>query len=79
MGDLTDERLAKIEKALCPWNSRDEEWSDIDAMVAEIRRHRAMVNRLEAWAAELDASPEPHNVGHFIADELRKRMGGDHG
>jgi hypothetical protein len=42
---------------------------------AEIRRHRAMVNRLEAWADELDAKRN----GHFIAAELRERMGGDHG
>ena len=41
----------------------------------ELAAHRAMVKRLEAWAAQLDASAtEPGSVGPFIAAELRNRM-----
>ena len=40
--------------------------------VAELRRHRAMVKRLEEWAEQLD---EP-GKGRALARELRNRMKG---
>jgi hypothetical protein len=50
----------------------------VRAAVAELRRHRAMVKRLEAWAADLDRKRhQPGDVGHIVADTLRARMRGD--
>jgi hypothetical protein len=48
---------------------------------AEIRRHRAMVKRLEAWAVELESQPSdwPAIPREAVAFRLRELMGGDHG
>ena len=74
--DLSDKELIRFENAID---------TDYDALVDiaarlgyEVRRHRAMVRRLEEWAAQLDANrDDPGHVGHFIAAELRNRMKGD--
>lgn len=47
--------------------------SDIHDLIQEIRRHRAMVKRLEEWAEQLD---EP-GKGRALARELRNRMKGE--
>ncbi len=50
--------------------------------VAEIRRGRLMVGRMEEWATQLEdprqttSGVATSSVGHFIAAELRNRMNG---
>ena len=68
--NLTDEDIAHCEQLS---DFRDEEFW---ALLAEVKRHRAMVARLEEWAAQLEAYTEPGNVGSFIGRELRNRMEG---
>jgi hypothetical protein len=85
-GDLTPEQLDGMDM----WDRDvmlDERHRVVGAMlvrraVAEIRRHRAVMRRLEFWAEQLeepvagvvtDARP---GVGGFIAQELRNRING---
>lgn len=78
-GDLTPEQIDGMEL----WDRDvmlDERHRAAGSMlvrraVAEIRRHRAMVKRLETWAEQLETNRDkPGDVGHFIAAELRNRM-----
>lgn len=51
------------------------------AIAHDLEAYRALVTRLEEWAAQLDASAAtlydgtPSGVGPFIAAELRRRIG----
>jgi hypothetical protein len=79
-GDLTHEQLDGMDM----WNRDvmlDERHRAVGAMlvhraVAELRRHRAMVTQLEAWAKVLESrSPNHYEMTqHEIAAELRSRM-----
>lgn len=70
MAVLTDEDIARCEQ-LSDFVD-DEFWM----LLAEVKRHRAMVARLNEWATNLEAYTEPGNVGPFIGRELRNRMKG---
>lgn len=75
MSDLTNKQIDAL------FNAVD---ADYDALVdraarlaIEVRRHRAMIARLEAWAEQLcEGAIGSANVGPFIAAELRNRMKG---
>lgn len=51
--------------------------SDIHDIIAELRRHRAMVKRLEELATELERSSRKGPPGYQLATELRNRMKGE--
>lgn len=55
MSDLSNDRLNQIEgvRQSTPWMTRFEEFDDIEAMVAEIRRHRASRRPTEQQAREV--------------------------
>lgn len=73
MGDLLEHELSEMDEDCqgdCP--------CEMHRMVTEVRRHRATMLRLEAWAVDLEAKrDQPGDVGHFIAAELRNRIKGD--
>jgi hypothetical protein len=83
-GDLTPEQLDGMDM----WDRDvmlDERHRVVGAMlirraVAEIRRHRAVMRRLEFWANQLEGSVAVTDarpgVGGFIAQELRNRIKG---
>ncbi len=75
MKHLSDERLGEVEQLRrhAPWNTRFEEFDDIESMAAELRRHRAMVKRLEAWAESMEAMGRG-SVSCAIATALRCQM-----
>lgn len=71
--DLTDDELAEMDE-----DCRSGCECEMHRMVTEVRRHRAMVLRLEEWATQLDTNRDGFgHVAHFIAAELRNRMKGD--
>jgi hypothetical protein len=81
-GDLTPEQLEGMEL----WDRDvmlDIRHRVVGAMlarraVAEVRRHRATMKRLEKWADQLESAriDRAGSVGPFIAAELRNRMKG---
>lgn len=80
MSDLSNEELEFWPRAI-----GDDPFSDYQRVIvraiAEVKRHRAMVKRLEAWAEQLDEDTHTHvgggtGVGPFISAELRNRMKG---
>ncbi len=81
MSDLTENELNYLD-VIVDYIAEDLALSSstgvwLSAAVAEIRRHRAMVARLEAWAEQLDRDTHAAggtDVGPFIAAELRNRM-----
>jgi len=68
--NLTDEDIARCKQLS---DFRDEEFW---ALLAEVKRHRAMVARLEEWAQDLDDGDFGDIAGPAIARRLRNRMEG---
>lgn len=86
MSDLTDTALdALIEKSTrLPAPERDHCADDVEEfrfhlhvhaanLLAEVKRHRATIKRLERWAVALEADEEerPGSVGGFVVAQLR--------
>lgn len=71
--DLSDEQLDVVDKLTSHLGATA---YATQCMVQEIRRHRAALVRLSAWADELDICPVVSR-GVSMADELRSRIKGD--
>lgn len=77
MGDLSDEELSELERNVEHIPSSPIALGELEPLLTEIGRHRAMVKRLEAWADLLESDTFAAGgigVGPFIAAELRNRM-----
>lgn len=77
MADLTEHELGWfLDPIGCPPLLGED--NPVQRMALELRRHRAMVKRLEEWAVQLETpSIDGPGVGLFIAAELRNRMKGE--
>jgi hypothetical protein len=73
VGDLTEEQLDRM----ASWDDPLVDDDELKCLIAEVRRHRATVKRLEAWVVVLETDTlgaGGSGVGPFIAAELRNRM-----
>lgn len=71
MNDLTDEELAEMDedcKPECP--------CEMHRAVTEIRHHRAMVKRLEAWLGQMAKPAFDTQMTRYIAAIIRDLMSG---
>jgi hypothetical protein len=74
---LTDARIAEILSTSLIRGTADEaNECELTAMCREIQQHRAVMDRLAAWAMELRTESGRRGVGPFIAQELENRIAG---
>ena len=73
MADLTEQHLDNLLSGYSGVTGTD----DVPNMIAEIRRHRAAMKRLEAWESDLMSGEFGDRVGPAFAERLHAAVKGD--